>query len=566
MSVRAITTEFGHSLPPEGPHTITFNIPGWDTAMRFRDGDMTMFARLRSMYPRFAPFGPIRQLAAAIAQKLALPEMTGLLMYTDPAAFAVQKEHSLSPHRKEHKLSEEDFSFKVVEIHDVRLYCVIYHVAKTKGIIGVWQNTGTGMLTRPAQELLKYVDTDFKEVKWSGDLSDIPTPTYYPESEAHGQLRKRISDLLHRAPLDPEKVKVKPDDVYLYQTGMAAIHRLNEALMNRRSGTILVLGSVFHSTWHLFDETPSGMKHIGDAGSGVIDNIEDYLGALYKDGKMVSYAFVEFPSNPILVSIDLKRLRQIADKYGFPVVVDDTVGSFCNIDILAVTDFLTTSCTKSFSGYADVMAGSVVLNPLSPFYADIKQIMASTFHNEFFAADAEALLENSNNYLARSAILNRNAAALADYFATKAADPDSPVRQVLFPTTSDTRNNYESFMRKPTPDFTPGYGCLLSVEFEDLATARAFYDNLQLHCGPHLGAHLTLALPFNAIANGRTPEEAEYHASVSHFERDVAMSAKSSGTGPVANFAGWRICLLSTASKSCTTRSRFLLDRNVPDN
>lgn len=157
--------------------------------------------------------------------------------------------------------------------------------------------------------------------------------------------------------------------------------------------------------------------------------------------------------------------------------------------------------------------------------------MASTFHNEFFAGDAEALLTNSNNYLARSEILNRNAAALADYFATRAADPDSPVRQVLFPTTSDTRDKYESFMRKPTPDFAPGYGCLLSVEFEDIATARAFYDNLQLHCGPHLGAHLTLALPFNAIANGRTPEEAEYHASVSHFERDVAMSAKSSGTG-----------------------------------
>ncbi|KAG8164717.1 hypothetical protein KVR01_004992 [Diaporthe batatas] len=168
------------------------------------------------------------------------------------------------------------------------------------------------------------------------------------------------------------------------------------------------------------------------------------------------------------------------------------------------------------------MAGSVVLNPLSRFYSDVKQIVASTFHNELFAADAEALLANSNNYLSRSTILNRNAAALADYLTNQAAETDSPIRQILYPTTSDTRENYEAFMRKATPEFTPGYGCLLAVEFRDLTAAQAFYDNLQLHCGPHLGAHLTLALPFNALANGKTPEEAEYHASVSHDEESLS--------------------------------------------
>lgn len=519
MRAKVITTEFGHSLPPEGTHTITFHIPGWDTAMRFRDGDPAVFGQMRSMYPRFSPFGPIRQLAAAIAHNLSLPEMTAVLVYTDPAAFSAHKEHSQSPHRKLNRLSEGDLSFKIVEIHGVRLYCIICPVEKTKGIIGVWQNTGTGMLTRPAQELLKYVNTEYQEVDWSGELVDIPHPTYYPESDAHGLLRHRICDLLHRAARDPEKVKIKPDDVYLYQTGMAAIYRLNEALIKRYPGPILVLGSVFHSTWHLFDETPGGMKHFGEARNDAWDNIERYLETLYKNGKTVSYAFVEFPSNPLLVSTNLERLRRIADKYHFPVVVDDTVGPFCNIDIMPVTDFLTTSCTKSFSGYADVMAGSVALNPLSNFYSDVKPIMAGTFHNELFAADAEALLANSNDYLARSLILNRNAAALADYFATQAAEADSPVRQVLYPTKSDTRDNYEVFMRKTTSEFTPGYGCLLAVEFKDLTAAQLFYDNLQLHCGPHLGAHLTLALPFNALANGKTPEEAKYHASVSHFDK-----------------------------------------------
>lgn len=61
--VKPITTEFGHSIPPEGPHTVTFHIPRWETGMRFRDGDMTVFAQLRSLYPRFCPFGPAREVS-----------------------------------------------------------------------------------------------------------------------------------------------------------------------------------------------------------------------------------------------------------------------------------------------------------------------------------------------------------------------------------------------------------------------------------------------------------------------------------------------------------------------
>jgi cystathionine beta-lyase/cystathionine gamma-synthase len=35
-------------------------------------------------------------------------------------------------------------------------------------------------------------------------------------------------------------------------------------------------------------------------------------------------------------------------------VIDDTIGSFCNIDVLPVADVVVTSITKSLSGYANV--------------------------------------------------------------------------------------------------------------------------------------------------------------------------------------------------------------------
>lgn len=542
MAVKPITTELGHSTPPEGPHTITFHLPGWDTSIRFRNGDTAIHARLRSVYPRLAPFGLTRQLSTAIGQKLEVPEMTGILMFTDPAAFTVHREYAFSEHRKENKLSEGDLTFKVVDIHGVRLYCVVHHVTKTKGVIGVWQNAGIGISTRTAEELLKYVDSDFNAVEWSGNLDDVPPPTYLPQCEAHGKLRQRISDLLHRAPIDPGKVKVTPDDVYLYQTGMAAIYRLNAVLIQRDPGTTLVLGSVFHNTFHLFEEAPGGMKHFGqcNAASGVMDKVEEYLDAHYRQGRTVSYAFLEFPSNPILVSADLRRLRRIADRYAFPLVVDDTVGSFCNIDVLPVADLLISSCTKSFSGYADVMCGAVVLNPLSGFYHPfLERAFATGFRNEFSAGDAEKLLANSEDYMARSAVLNRNAAALAAYLSARApagpgpSSPPSPIRQVLYPATSDTRANYESFMRRPAPGFTPGHGCLLSVGFATLGAARAFYDGIQFHCGPHLGGHRTLAMPFNATVLGADPAQAAYHAGYGAGPEQVRISVGLEDEGDI---------------------------------
>lgn len=242
----------------------------------------------------------------------------GLLMFTDPAISATHKVYVTSEHRKDKKLPEESLTFYVVHVHKVRLYCVAYPAANTPSVIGVYQNTGSGLSTRASEELLKYVDSDFTLVEASH--GEPPTPSYLPECEAHGAVRRRIRDLLHRAPIDPEKVKVAEDDVFLYNTGMAAIHGASKVLTERDSGTVLVLGSIFHNTWHLFEEGPEGMKHFGrcDASSGVMESLEAWLEEHYKAAKTVSYAFVEFPSNPVVVSPDLKRLREIVSIISFP--------------------------------------------------------------------------------------------------------------------------------------------------------------------------------------------------------------------------------------------------------
>ena len=67
--------------------------------------------------------------------------------------------------------------------------------------------------------------------------------------------------------------------------------------------------------------------------------------------------FTEFPSNPLLRSPNLPRLRGLADRYDFLIVIDETIGNFANVDVFPYADVLASSLSKSFSGVGNVMGG-----------------------------------------------------------------------------------------------------------------------------------------------------------------------------------------------------------------
>ena len=73
--------------------------------------------------------------------------------------------------------------------------------------------------------------------------------------------------------------------------------------------------------------------------------------------------FTEFPSNPLLRTPDLPRLRALADKYDFLLVVDETLGNFCNVEVLPFADMVVSSLSKVFSGDANVMGGRCAISP-----------------------------------------------------------------------------------------------------------------------------------------------------------------------------------------------------------
>ncbi|GAP87336.2 putative cystathionine gamma-synthase [Rosellinia necatrix] len=457
-------------------------------------------------------------LCQSIGQKLPLPDGYGCCAFVSRDAWASSRAHAASAFRKEQRLEAAELRHHVVELAGTRLYVVGFPRAKAGAATFEWQHGGRGFSARAAEALLPHLDSlvhvgEFPDPDPDPDAEGegIPEPTFLPEGDSHGAVRERVAGLLMRACAADHASAVAPGDVFLYQTGMAAVARLHDAVAAtlRRAGPVVVFGAVFHSSYHLFEESAGGLRHYGRAADDDVDDFESYL----EGGGPCAYVFTEFPSNPILVSVDLMRLRRLADKYGFFLAVDDTCASFANIDVLAAADVVVTSLTKAFSGYADVMAGSLALNPNrdAASYAGLKRAVSAGFGNELFEGDAARLLANSADYLARCAVHGRNAAALAAYFRALALDPASPVARVWYPPYSPGSAHLAPFLRRPAPDYpAPGYGCLLSVEFGTVAQAAAFYDALNFFHGPHLGAHLTLAVPYNALVYGK--DKPEVHA------------------------------------------------------
>jgi cystathionine gamma-synthase len=385
---------------------------------------------------------------------------------------------------------KEQLTIRAFEANGLRAYMVLFPMPQMPNVVPWWQNTGTGISSRFAEEMSKDI-ASLKEV-------DISSPRPQWDQGPTQALSKRLVDLLEREPVigPARKTKVQPEDVYLYTSGMTAICAVHDYLLrwrNQKSSTVL-FGLAFHQTIHIFEYWGPGIKHFPLATE--YDELEAYLKEQAEKGTPVQAVWTEFPSNPLIVSADLWKLRDLCDKYSSTLVVDETVASFCNVDVLPVADIIVTSLTKSFNGYGDAIAGSAVLNPSSSFYSELKPHFDANYGNDFYAGDAQKLLDNSEDYFSRSNTLNRNAARLVDYLHKEAQDPSSPVAAVYYPTVNPSKENYDAFKRPATDEFTPGYGCLFSVELDSEQTTIAFYDNLAVNNGPHLGAHRTLALPY----------------------------------------------------------------------
>lgn len=287
-------------------------------------------------------------------------------------------------------------------------------------------------------------------------------------------------------------------DVFLYPGGMNSIYNTHRVLLSafKSSDPTICYGFPYIDTLKVLEKFgPSGCLFYGRGDSEDLDDLERRL----QVGERFLALFCEFPSNPLLRTPDIYRIRRLADTYNFLIVVDETIGNFLNVHVLPHADILVSSLTKIFSGDSNVMGGAAILNPSSRHYHTLKKAWEAEYEDNYWPEDAIFLERNSRDFVSRIARINDNAEAIV---ARLRAHPR--VKDVFYPSISDTKANYD-LCKTPSG----GYGGLLSVTFSSTEDAAAFYDALDLAKGPSLGTNFTLASPFVLLAHYGELEWAE---------------------------------------------------------
>ena len=297
------------------------------------------------------------------------------------------------------------------------------------------------------------------------------------------------------------------NDVWLTSTGMTAIWLTHQSAMfwknqeEEEVGKSVCFGFPYTDTLKILQKWGPGAHFLGHGDENDLDQLEN----ICKQEKLLAL-FCEFPTNPLLKSPNLKALRELADKYGFLIVVDETIGSFMNIDILPLADVVVSSLTKAFSGETNVMGGSIILNPKSKHYNQLKNSLAQLYEDSYWFEDVIFMERNSRDFCNRIKKVNFTSEVLSDYFynmSEMSGNGNGVIKNVYYPKYSATQN-YNQHKRHDG-----GYGGLLSLTFGKSSNskerngeiARVFFDNLSVAAGPSLGCNFSLASCYSILAH-----------------------------------------------------------------
>ncbi|KAK8059161.1 cystathionine gamma-synthase [Apiospora saccharicola] len=553
-------TGFGKPLGeqiPDTRHAISVSLPTWEDVVAFAGKDPRVMGALKGGYPRFVLhkdvvaiselcIGTFRKQPSAI--HAGVDEAThglGCLLFPS-ITYASDCQEYIAVRAgcgDTNEVAIRRFDFIVSRAVDpvdgdepascetIDLYAVFYREKYHGFAKRFWRISGTGISSRLAEDVLRALEESKPRTTEQQVCNRHPSG-----SSSHRIIQQRIASLLQRGiSMLPEPFENHPhdfDDIHLYPTGMAAIYSLTNILRPWSGTSAVIFGFPYDSTLRVQESFAKGHLFYGHGTDDGLDQLEAHLHEEKEiHHRTIQYVWCECTSNPLVRTPDLDRIRALANDYGFLVIVDDTIGTAANVNVLDVADIIVTSLSKSFNGRADAMGGSIYLNPMQPHHDELRRLFASeenagyTDSSLLYHRDAQQIERNSRDYLPRISKMNANATRLVDLL-TPLAGPKRALQRIYYPRDDP---NYRARMRqvKNTQDdddgggFVPGYGGLFTLRFASVGVARTFFDALDVCKGSSLGAEMTLAQPYVQTV---FPRKKEWAAQYGLYEAIVRCS------------------------------------------
>lgn len=431
---------------PDSVHAVSVSLPTWDSVIGYEEGRDRVTKKLESGYPRFFVHPLVKRIFAKATEEIADAGKRALVFPNKRAAQGAQR-------FVERKLA---VATRIASYEDGLQALVIPESA-----IGVameyWRYAGSVISSRQAEDLLN-------------DREPVESSTV--------MLKQQLAEFSGAA----------LDDHFLYESGMSGIFSAYRAVMNLfPSKKTLQLEFPYVDALKVQENFGNGVVFLYDAEG------EDFDAAVRRiqQGEFAA-VFCEVPSNPLLRTVNLPRVSEACRQGGVPLVVDDTVASSINLDVLKYADLVTTSLTKWVSGMGDVMAGMITLNENSEWVTEFRDFLTDDTEggSRLYRGDSDVLLSNMKSYRSRVEQSNENGEMVADYLNEHPA-----VGRVWYPK-YNTPHEYNLIRREGG-----GYGGLVSFTLKQPRKMPRVFDALELCKGPSLGTNFTLACPYTLLAH-----------------------------------------------------------------
>lgn len=430
---------------PDSTHACSVCLPTWDAVVGYEEGREKIVRRLRTGYPRFFKHPTVERIFDNARAELASEGEDVLVL---PNKISAQRAHRWLERQAETAIRSASF-------HGFQALIFPEKVKKLSDLY--WRFSGEGISSRAAQD---YLDGTLRE----GSKSHL--------------LSRAISKLNGG----------QPEDTFIFASGISAALAALRSLPGVREGKkTLQIEFPYVDSLKIQERFGSGVVYLNEANGESFDEAIQRIRA----GEFAG-VFTEIPSNPLLRTIDLKRVSEACAFSKTPLILDDSATGPLNVDTLPHCDILTSSLTKWVSGAGDVMAGALTLRTDSPLIANLRDSIAAdaTECAPLYIADAEVLLSNLKGYSKRNKLINHNALKLVEFLKSHPAISD-----VWHPSLTHTAN-FDAIKRN-----NGGYGGLLSITLVNPKKAPKVYDALKLSKGPSFGTPFTLVCPYTLLAH-----------------------------------------------------------------
>jgi len=312
-------------------------------------------------------------------------------------------------------------------------------------------------------------------------------------------------------------------DLFIANSGMNAVHAAFRAITDlqaARGRTIWVqLGWLYLDTIALlkkFTASPADYVPVLD----VFDRVA--LARLFDThGARIAGVISEVPTNPLIQTPDVAALAALCRRHGAKLVLDPSVSSVVNLDVLAHADAVVGSLTKYTSSEGNVIAGFVAVNPVAADADALRRGIAGALE-PVYPRDLAALAAQIGRTEEVLAQIHASVPRVVEFLASHPA-----IKEVYWAKRAESRDNFLRMAR--SPDATGGM-----VSFTLRGPLDRFYDRVRLPKGPSFGMKTTLLCPFMYLAHYDLVSTAAGRAELKAQGLDPDLLRLSIGAEPTA--------------------------------